>query len=670
MLAKLLRRPPKTSGRKGRLGFRLLVLSLVVLIAVFVGLIQYVYVVDPYGDEVTIDRILAFTATDSREKIISAELRDEDAQVVGEACVGSGLPGPVTDPRQCTGTVEKFHISYPQSDVATQELIQRIGAPPPEGAGATVEVDKQTGKTIAKLLITFVFPLALLANVFSIIFLSRSTESMIADVAGFGRISKRQRKREAGTGVSFGDVAGATEAIVELREVTDYLQNPQKFQDYGAAPPRGVLLVGPPGCGKTLLARAVAGESNVPFLSISGAEFVESLVGVGAARVRDLFRQVRAVAPAIVFIDEIDAAGRRREGEGVSGGEREQTVNQLLIEMDGFDATSGVVVMAATNRPDILDQALLRPGRFDRRVTLGVPDLLGREEILKLHARGKPISGEVDFALLARRTPGFTGADLANVINEAALLALRQGEGVQITTTHLNEAVQRILHGPQRRGTLVSAEERKRIAFHESGHAVVTAAFGCRDQIHRVSVVARGQSLAQSVASDEGERALLTASEIQGQLAMAMGGIAAEMMLFGESSTTAEDDISKATDLAREMVGRYGMSAVMGRLRLLAPHHDTYLGGDGNAPESVSGDTLREFDLEVKRLVTSAETKASEVLGRNRVVLERMAVELQAQETLEGSALEEVLASVPVEMRPLSDLAPVSGSAAGGSTRP
>ena len=671
MLRKLLRRPPRTTGPKGRRAFRLLVASLVVLIVVFAGLIQFVYVVDDYGREVSIDRILAFTASDSKEKIIWAELRDEDAQVVGETCDGSGMQGPITDARQCTGTVEKFHISYPQSDVATQELIERIGAPPPEGAGARVEVDKQPAKTIAKLLITFVFPLALLANVFGIIFLSRSADSMVADIAGFGRLgAKRQRKREVGTGVTFDDVAGAAEAIVELREVTDYLKNPERFQEYGAAPPRGVLLVGPPGCGKTLLARAVAGESNVPFLSISGAEFVESLVGVGAARVRDLFRQVRAVAPAIVFIDEIDAAGRRREGEGVSGGEREQTVNQLLIEIDGFDATSGVVVMGATNRPDILDHALLRPGRFDRRVALEAPDLLGREEILRLHARGKPISEEVDFALLARRTPGFTGADLANVINEAALLTLREGEGTQITTAHLHEAVQRILHGPQRRGTLMSPEERRRISFHESGHAVVTAAFGCRDQIHRVSVVARGQSLAQSVVSDEGERTLLTTSEIQGQLAMAMGGIAAEMMLFGESSTTAEDDISKATELAREMVGRYGMSTVMGRLRLLAPQHDAYLGGDGAAaPESVSSETLREFDLEVKRLVSGAEATASEVLARNRGVLERMAVELQAHETLEGSALDEVLASVPVETRPLRDLPPVISSTAGGSTR-
>ena len=670
MLAQLLRRPTRVSGSGGRRGLRLLVLSLVVLIAVFAWLIQHVYVVDDHGEEITLDRVLAFTTAGSQDQIIWAELRDEDAQVVGEACVGSGIRGPVAE-SQCTGTVTKFHISYPRSDVATQELIERIGAPPPNGAGARISVDNQAGKSIAKLLITFVFPLALLANLFGIIFLSRSADSMVADIAGFGRLGrKRHRKQDTGTGVTFDDVAGADEAVVELREVTDYLKNPEVFHQYGASPPRGVLLVGPPGCGKTLLARAVAGESNVPFLSISGAEFVESLVGVGAARVRDLFRQVREVAPAIVFIDEIDAAGRRREGEGVSGGEREQTVNQLLIEMDGFDATSGVVVMGATNRPDILDQALLRPGRFDRRVTLEAPDLHGRKAILELHASGKPIAPDVDFGLLARRTPGFTGADLANVINEAALLTLREGEGSQISTTHLNEAVQRIFHGPQRRGKLMSAEERRRIAFHESGHAVVTAALGCRDQIHRVSVLARGRSLAQSVVSEEAERTLLTASEIEGRLAMAMAGIAAEVLLFGESSTTAEDDVAKVTELAREMVGRYGMSAAVGRLRLLAPSSDTYLGGDGAVPESISGDTLREFDLEVKRLVLGAEQRATDVLVRNRAVLERMATDLQRDETLEGSVLEELLASVPVEVTPLGDVPVVIGSPAGGINSP
>jgi len=495
-------------------------------------------------------------------------------------------------------------------------------------------------------------------------------DNSMADIAGFGGIGrKRKRQRQSSTAITFADVAGADEAITELREVTSYLTNPEEFEAYGAAAPKGVLLFGSPGCGKTLLARAVAGESNVPFFSVSGAEFVESLVGVGAARVRDLFRQVREVAPAIVFIDEIDAVGRKRGGEGMTGGEREQTVNQLLVEMDGFDVSAGIVLMGATNRPDILDAALMRPGRFDRHITLEPPDINGRKQILELHARNRPLAADVDFDFLARRTPGFSGADLANVINEAALLAIREGQGGQVQMGHLTEAIQRVMHGPQRRGKIMSPEERQRIAYHESGHAVVAAAFGRHADLPRVSIVARGRGLGQSVVTEESDRVLLTAPEIEAQIGIAMGGVAAEELFFGGSSTTAEDDIERATDLAREMVGMYGMSPELGRVRLLSKF-DGYLGGEAALAASLSPETMRCFDEEVKRLIRTGEERAKYVLDHQRPVFERMASQLQEDETLEGAALENVLAGVQTMLGVFdSDGSPADGAPNGASAK-
>ncbi|MGH9177976.1 MAG: ATP-dependent zinc metalloprotease FtsH, partial [Acidimicrobiales bacterium] len=549
------------------------------------------------------------------------------------------VPAPAAAPA-CSGPPARFHASYPRSDVSTQALIERLAR-----SGATVVVDKQTGTAVAKLVLTFILPLLLLANLFGLIFLSRGGDSSIADIAGFGKVGrKRQRRRRLATGVTFADVAGAQEAVEELREVTDYLRDPGRFKAYGAAAPKGVLLFGPPGCGKTLLARAVAGESKVAFFSISGAEFVESLVGVGAARVRDLFAQVRDVAPAIVFIDEIDAVGRRRTGEGSSGGEREQTVNQLLVEMDGFEVSGGIVVMGATNRPDILDPALLRPGRFDRHVTLEPPDVHGRQAILELHARNKPMADDADFGHLARRTPGFTGADLANVINEAALLALRQGKGARIAAAQLAEAVQRVLHGPQRRGRLMTAEERTRLAFHEAGHAVVAAALGRRANVHRVSIVARGRGLGHTAVAEDAERVLLTKSELEAHLAVAMAGVAAEELVFGEASTTAQDDVARATDLAREMAGRYGMAPGVGRLRLLRVD-DGFLGEPATL-DPISGHLQQGFDQEVVAMIERAEQQAGEILDHHRDALDQMATGLEAEETLEGLALDGLLAAV------------------------
>jgi len=646
-----------SAGSKGGGALRVLLLTLLILIIGFALVIQYAYQTPSQGKEVNLSDV---TASADQGRIIETKLLDEDALITGTTCdtpvakpvsVQPGATGPtapVAAPvaTACAGKKEAFHASYPRSDVSTQQLIDRVSA-----SGAKLKIDKQTSKAVAKLIVTFLFPLVILANLFGIIFLSRSGESSIADIVGFGKMGKNRdrKKRSSSTGVSFANVAGAEEAVTELKEVTDYLTDPKKYQEYGASAPKGVILFGPPGCGKTLLARSVAGESGVPFFSISGAEFVESLVGVGAARVRDLFRQVREAAPAIVFIDEIDAVGRRREGEGATGGEREQTVNQLLVEMDGFEVSSGIVVMAATNRPDILDPALLRPGRFDRHITVEAPDIHGRVKILQLHSKGKPISNEVDLETLARRTPGFTGADLANVINEAALLAIREGSGTEINQTHLSEAVQRVLHGPQRRGRIMTAEERKRIAFHESGHTLVAAALGRHSEGQRVSIVARGKGLGQSIVSDENERVLLTKSEMETELAIALSGIAAEELMFHESSTTAEDDIEKASGLAREMAGRYGMSEQIGRMQLLSAGNG-YLGGDASVVDSVSGHTMQELDSEVKAMLIAAEQKATELLTLHQEHLERIADALEEEETLEAANLARLLNPVRPEV--------------------
>jgi len=626
----------KSSSNKG---LRLLLLTLLILIVSFTLLLRSTYNAPAPGKEVSFSELTRIAANGL---ITEATLLDEDARITGTRCVPqSGVrpstpaPGGVA----CNGRTEKFYSDYPRSDVSPLSLIDNINR-----GGAKLNIDKQDGKAIAKLLITFIFPLAMLANLFGLIFLSRGGDSSLADIAGFGKLGRKQKRKAAPTtSVTFADVAGVDDAIVELQEVIEYLTEPAKFEAYSAAAPKGVLLFGSPGCGKTLLARAIAGESGVPFFSVSGTEFVESLVGVGAARVRDLFAQVREVAPAIVFIDEIDAVGRRREGEGMSGGEREQTLNQLLVEMDGFDVTAGIVLVGATNRPDILDPALLRPGRFDRHITLTPPDIHGRKAILEVHARNKPFAPDVDFDGLAKRTPGFTGADLANVINEAALMTIRANRGGQVENIHVSEAVQRVLHGPHR-GNLMSPEERERIAYHESGHAMVAAAFGKGTSLNRVSIVGRGRGLGQSTVSEDNDRVLLTAEEIEIQLAISMGGVAAEQLQYGKSSTTAEDDIEKATGLAKEMVGLYGMSPEIGRVKMLNKYSG-YLGGSVSL-EAISEQTMQAFDEEVKRLIGTAEKRATIVLGDAREQLNKMAQVLLTDETLEDTALQTLLAPV------------------------
>ena len=541
-----------------------------------------------------------------------------------------------------------FRLTYPSSDAAFGVLSELVTT-----AGARVTVDPQTSKTVVRAVSTYLLPLLILACAFGLLFTAgKGGGSAIGEVMTFGTIGKKKQKRGLTAPTTFGDVGGADEAVAELREVVDYLSNPRRYEDLGAVPPKGVLLFGPPGCGKTLLAKAVAGEAGVPFFSVAGAEFVESLVGVGAARVRDLFARVRAVAPAIVFIDELDAAGRKRgHGDGGGSDEREQTLNQLLVEMDGFEVSAGVVIIGATNRPDILDPALLRPGRFDRHITVDQPDHEGRELILRLHARGKPIHSSVDFSYLAKRTPGFSGADLANVINEAALLTIRDSKP-EIETPELEEAIQRVLHGPKRRGRLLSDDERRRAAYHESGHVVIAAALGAAADVHRVTILARAKGIGSTGIQRE-EVLLKTRNQLFSELVTAMGGLAAEEVVFDQPSTGAEQDIEEATDIARDIVGRYGMSPTLGRARLLASDVDQFLGTD-SAFAHISEETHQEFDKEIRRLLHEGEVEAMRILEENRAALDRLANTVEEAETVEGKDLAALLTEVPSDLERLS----------------
>ncbi len=587
-----------------------------------------------------------------QKRVVEATFQDEDAQLVGTyraLAKDTKLPPKFVPTGPAAAASGTFTVSYQKSDAVSGLLTQQL-----VDSGAKVAVDKQQDKSRVRLITTFLLPLMILANLFMLLFsLSRgSGSSAIGEVMTFGSIGAKKHKRGQSKAVTFADVAGANEAVAELREVRDYLADPERYEELGAQPPKGVLLFGPPGCGKTLLAKAVAGEAGVPFFSVAGAEFVESLVGVGAARVRDLFARVRAVAPAIVFIDELDAAGRKR-GTGSGGSdEREQTLNQLLVEMDGFDVSSGIVVMAATNRPDIIDPALMRPGRFDRHITVDQPDHAGRLEILALHARGRPVSATVDFDYLARRTPGFTGADLANVVNEAALLAVREGNS-EIHTPQLEEAIQRVLNGPQRRGRVLSPEERKRTAYHESGHAVVAAAVGRFEHVHRVSILSRGRAAGTTGLHLEGDVALLTKSQLHARLVTTMAGLAAEEMVFGEPSTGSENDLEQATEMARDMIARYGMGAKTGRMRLAGKASDGFL-GDEVPLGQVSGQSLQDLDTQVRELLGTAEAEATRLLVLHRTTLDHLSGRLEVDETLEGPELEAALSLVRPEIAVLA----------------
>jgi cell division protease FtsH len=441
---------------------------------------------------------------------------------------------------------------------------------------------------------------------------------------------------------TFTDVAGCEEAIEELGEIKEFLQEPAKFQAVGAKIPKGVLLYGPPGTGKTLLARAVAGEAGVPFYSISGSDFVEMFVGVGASRVRDLFEQAKENAPAIVFIDEIDAVGRHR-GAGMGGGhdEREQTLNQLLVEMDGFDVRGGVILIAATNRPDVLDPALLRPGRFDRQIQVDAPDLKGRHMILKVHSRGKPMASDIDLLSVARRTPGFTGADLANVLNEAALLTARQNEKL-IGNEALDEAIDRVIAGPQRNSRLMSEKEKLVTAYHEGGHALVAAALPGSDPVHKVTILPRGRALGYTMVLPDEDKYSQTRGELLDKLAYMMGGRAAEEMVFHDPTTGAGNDIEKATNLARAMVTQYGMTERLGAIRLGEGNSEPFLGRDIGHTRNYSEDVAAVVDQETKKLLAAAHQEAFDILEENRDVLDNLVLELLDQETLDKAEISRI----------------------------
>ncbi len=469
--------------------------------------------------------------------------------------------------------------------------------------------------------------------------------------------------------VTFADVAGSDEAVEELHEIVEFLREPSKFLAVGAKIPKGVLLYGQPGTGKTLLARAVAGEAGVPFYSISGSDFVEMFVGVGASRVRDLFEQAKTNAPAIVFVDEIDAVGRHR-GAGLGGGhdEREQTLNQLLVEMDGFDVKTNVILIAATNRPDILDPALLRPGRFDRQIGVENPDMIGRHHILQVHAAGKPMAPGVDLLAVARRTPGMTGADLANVLNEAALLAARSDQQF-IDDRSLDEAIDRVIAGPQKRSRIMSAQERKITAYHEGGHALVAAALNHTDPVTKVTILPRGRALGYTMVLPLDDKYSTTRNEILDQLAYALGGRVAEEIIFHDPSTGAANDIEKATGMARKMVTEYGMSERIGAVKLGQTQGEPFLGRDMGHQRDYSEDLAKVVDEEVRRFIEAAHDEAWHALNDNRHVLDRLVLELLEHETLNAKELEEVFSDVQKrpqrptwlssEHRQLSDIPPV-----------
>jgi cell division protease FtsH len=499
-------------------------------------------------------------------------------------------------------------------------------------AGVPNSTDAQRPNELLNTFITVLLPVILIAVV--LIWVMNRFQGGGGRVMQFGR-SKHKVVNKDQPKTTFADVAGVDEAIEELEEIKDFLQDPAKFQAMGAKIPRGVLLFGPPGTGKTLLARAVAGEAGVPFFQISGSDFVEMFVGVGAARVRDLFEQAKASAPAIVFIDEIDAVGRQR-GTGMGGGhdEREQTLNQLLVEMDGFDQRSTVILMAATNRPDILDPALLRPGRFDRQVMIDRPDLEGRKAILRVHAKGKPFDRSVDLDVLARRTPGFTGADLANAINESALLAARRNKKA-ITMSEIEEAVDRVMAGPERKTRVMDEQERRLIAYHEGGHALVAHVLPNTDEVHKITVIPRGRALGYTLTLPERDKFLTTREQLRDELAMLMGGRVAEELVAGDVTTGAGNDIERATKVARQMVTEYGMSDIIGPRTLGVKQGEVFLGRDWGSTPDYSDAVAFEIDTEVRQLIDEAHDVALDILSEHRAKLDALAKILVEKETLD-----------------------------------
>jgi cell division protease FtsH len=539
-----------------------------------------------------------------------------------------------------SGNTIKGATKVEASYVARQEptLVDALTANPP-AKGWSVDVPRQS------VFSTFFFTFGPILIIGLVFFWLMSRAQGGNRVFSFGKSRAKLQNNDVPQN-TFADVAGSDEAIAELEEIKDFLADPGKYALLGAKIPKGVLLYGPPGTGKTLLARAVAGEAKVPFYSISGSDFVEMFVGVGAARVRDLFGQAKTNAPAIIFIDEIDAVGRQR-GAGMGGGhdEREQTLNQLLVEMDGFEANGQVILIAATNRPDVLDPALLRPGRFDRQIPVERPDLKGREEILKVHAKDKPISKEVELLAYARRTPGFTGADLANVLNEAALLTAREGLKT-ISHPQLDEAIDRVMAGPQRKSRLMSEEERRVTAYHEAGHALVAHALPHTDPVHKITIMPRGRALGYTMVLPDDDKYSTTRNQLLDQLAYSLGGRAAEELIFHDPSTGASNDIEKATALARAMVTQYGMTEAIGAIKLGADDSAPFMGRDYGHQRDYSESVAATVDAEIRKLIERAHQEAYDILEANRSILDEMVLQLLEKETLNKEEIAAIFAKV------------------------
>jgi cell division protease FtsH len=545
------------------------------------------------------------------------------------------------DELQVTRTSGSEVMSRKESGADLTDVLTNLGVTQDMLDAVTIEVENPSewGSWLA--ILSSFLPLLLIGGL--LLFMMRQAQSGNSQALAFGKSRARMFSGDQPT-VTFEDVAGVEEAKQELEEVVDFLKEPEKFSALGARIPKGVLMVGPPGCGKTLMARAVAGEAEVPFFSISGSEFVEMFVGVGASRVRDLFDQAKRNSPCIVFMDEIDAVGRHRgAGLGGSHDEREQTLNQILVEMDGFDTDTNVIIMAATNRPDILDPALLRPGRFDRRVILDLPDMNGRKAILEIHAKGKPLGEEVDLRVIAKQTPGFSGADIENLLNEAAILAARRDKKA-LGMDELQEAVERVIAGPERKSRLISEEEKGIIAHHEAGHALVMHSLPGCDPVHKVSIVSRGMALGYTMPLPEDDRYLKQRSKFKDELAGLLGGRAAEEIIFEDVTTGATSDLERATKLARKMVTEYGMSEKLGPLTFGQKEELVFLGKEIGEQRNYSEEVAREIDEEVHRLITEAYQTALRVLREKKEKLVSLATKLIETETLEGSELEAMLA--------------------------
>ena len=588
--------------------------------------------------------LAAFERSVQAGKVRSAELIDSSSGGVVHATLVDG---------------REIKANYPgeYADELTTKLLN---------GGVEVDGKEESSNLLVSLLINFL-PFVLIFG-FALFFISRM-QGGGSRVMQFGKAKARQLTKDSPK-VTFADVAGADEAVAELQEIKDFLESPAKFQAMGAKIPKGVLLYGPPGTGKTLLARAVAGEAGVPFFSISGSDFVEMFVGVGASRVRDLFEQAKASAPAIIFMDEIDAVGRHR-GAGMGGGhdEREQTLNQLLVEMDGFDVKTGVILIAATNRPDILDPALLRPGRFDRQIVVDRPDLEGRRKILGVHGQDKPIGDDVKLDVLARRTPGFTGADLANLMNEAALLTARHG-GERIGMRQMEEAIDRVIGGPERKTRLMSDKEKRVIAYHEGGHALVGHVLPNADPIHKVSIVARGQALGWTLALPLEDKYLVTRSELRDQLAMLLGGRTAEELIFEDPTTGAQNDIEKATKIARAMVTEYGMSDLLGPQQLGEKQGEVFLGRDFGHQANYSDEVAGRIDSEIRHLIATAHDSARAILALHRETLEALATALVERETLDTPDLMEIIGHLPKWATPAGNNGSHSANGSAAAVRP